>query len=70
MQKKKTEGPPFHSIPIPPSPKPRVQQSQAYQFTGIDYVGPLYVRNQENQTSSKIYIYLFTCTAVRALHLE
>ena len=58
------------SVPTPPLPKSRVLQSQAFQFTGIDYAGPLYVRDQGNQTSSKVYICLFTCAAVRAIHLE
>ncbi|KAK3712075.1 hypothetical protein QZH41_006285 [Actinostola sp. cb2023] len=57
------------SVPTPPLPKERVAQSQAFQCTGIDYAGPLYVRNK-NQTSSKVYICLFTCAAIRALHLE
>ena len=67
---RKIQGPPFRSEPTPPLPRSRVQQSQAFQFTGIDYAGPLYVRNQGNQTSSKMYICLFTCATVRALHLE
>jgi len=48
----------------------KVLQSKAFQFTGIDYAGPLYVRDQGNQTSSKVHICLFTCATVRALHLE
>lgn len=48
----------------------RVHVSQVFQFTGIDYTGPLYVRNQDTQTSSKMYICLLTCAAIRALHLE
>lgn len=67
---RKTEGPPFRSVPTPPLPKSRVQQSQAFEYTGIDYAGPLYVRNHESPTSSKVYICLFTCAAIRALHLE
>ena len=67
---RKIQGPPFRSAPTPPLPKSRVLQSQAFQFTGIDYAGPLYVRDQGNQTSSKVYICLFTCAAVRAIHLE
>lgn len=51
-------------------PQSRVQQSLVFQFTGIDYAGPLYVRDQTNQTSSKMYICLFTCAVVRAIHLE
>lgn len=67
---RKIQGPPFRSAPTPPLPKSRFQQSQAFRFTGIDYAGPLYVRNQGNQTSSKMYICIFTCATVRALHLE
>ena len=70
MTCRKIQGPPFRSVPTPPLPNSRVLQSQAFQFTGIDYTGPLYVRDQGNQTSSKVYICLFTCAAVRALHLE
>ena len=65
---RKIQGPPFQSVPTPPLPKSRVLQSQAFQFTGIDYVGPHYVRDQGNQTSSKVYICPFTCAAVRAIH--
>ena len=67
---RKIQGPPFRSVPTPPLPKSRVLQTQAIQFTGIDYAGPLYVHDQRNQTSSKVYICLFTCDAARALHLE
>lgn len=67
---RKVEGPPFRSVPTPPLPQSRVQQSLVFQFTGIDYAGPLYVRDQTNQTSSKMYICLFTCAVVRAIHLE
>ena len=67
---RKVEGPPFRSVPTPPLPQSRVQQSLVFQFTGIDYAGPLYVHDQTNQTSSKMYICLFTCAVVRAIHLE
>ena len=67
---RKIQGPPFRSVPTPPLPKPRVLQSRAFQFTGIDYAGPLYVRDQGNRTSSKVYVCLFTCAAIRAVHLE
>ena len=67
---RKVEGPPFRSVPTPGLPQSRVQQSLVFQFTGIDYAGPLYVRDQANQTSSKMYICLFTCAVVRAVHLE
>ena len=38
-------------------------------MAGIDYAGPLYVRNA-NKEVAKVYICLFTCTVIRAVHLE
>ena len=66
---KKAEGRAFSSQPTPPLPKARVTQSRVFQSVGVDYAGPLYVRNQDNR-SSKVYICLFTCASTRALHLE
>ena len=66
---RKVEGPPFRSVNSPPLPDIRVTGSQPFQVTGIDYAGPLYVRNA-NKEVTKVYICLFTCTAIRAVHLE
>ena len=65
----RVEGPPFRSVHSPPLPDIRVTRSQPFQVTGIDYAGPLYVCNA-NKEVSKVYICLFTCTAIRAVHLE
>ena len=65
----KVEGPPFRSVHSPPLPDIRVTRSQPFQVTGIDYAGPLYVCNA-NKEVSKVYICLFTCTAIRTVHLE
>ena len=66
---RKVEGPPFRSVHSPPLPDIRVTGSQPFQVTGIDYAGPLYVR-YANKEAAKVYICLFTCTAIRAVHLE
>lgn len=42
--------------------------SSAFSTTGLDYAGPLFVRNKG--LSSKVYILLFTCASSRAIHLE
>ena len=42
---------------------------QSFQETGTDYAGPLHVRNA-NKKIAKVYICLFPCTAIRAVHLE
>ena len=66
---RKVEGPPFRSVNAPSLPYIRVTGSQPFQVTGIDYAGPLYVRNAHKEVG-KVYICLFTCTAIRAVHLE
>ena len=66
---KKVEGRPFRSVNFPPLPQPRVTGSQPFQVTGVDYAGPLYVRNNKTETS-KCYVCPSTCAAIRAVHLE
>ena len=52
--------------PPPPSlPDFHVQSSPPFTTTGIDYAGPLYLKIGE-----KVWFSLFTCCALRAVHLE
>ncbi|KRY64590.1 hypothetical protein T4A_8601 [Trichinella pseudospiralis] len=51
-----------------PLPKNRLVKTHAFDNVGIDFAGPLYVK--DGRTISKIYICLFTCMATRAIHLE
>ena len=53
----------------PPLPQERVQETTPFSVTGVDFAGPLYVKNYDN-TKSKVYICLFTCASTRAIHLE
>lgn len=46
-------------------PNERVREANVFEITGIDYAGPLFLRNSE-----KTWIYLFTCAVYRAVHLE
>ena len=69
MTCKKEEGKPFPSLKTPPLPKSRLTGNHAFQATGVDYAGPIYVRGT-NQQPSKMYICLFTCANIRAVHLE
>ena len=60
------------SYPKPDPPqlqKDRLLEDIPFQVTGVDFAGPLYVKNSEN-TTSKVYICLFTCASSRAVHLE
>lgn len=51
-----------------PLPEDRVQLIVPFSTTGIDFCGPFHVRHLESST--KVYIALFTCAATRAVHLE
>ena len=66
---RKVEGPPFCSIATLPLPETRVTGSHPFKVTDIDYAGPLYNRSTKKETS-KVYICLFTCAAITAIHLE
>ncbi|XP_035217854.1 uncharacterized protein LOC118191153 [Stegodyphus dumicola] len=59
-----------HSAKAPdtvPCPRPeyRVRDAYAFEVTGVDIAGPLYLK--ENR---KVWILLFTCGVYRAVHLE
>ena len=73
----RTEGGPFKMPKMPPWPKERVMQSVPFEYTGVDYFGPMYVKyytaestRSEPPVTKKVWICLFTCFAVRAIHLE
>ena len=51
-----------------PLAKIKVNESPAFTNTGLDYFGPLYVKN--GTVRSKVGECIFTCIAVRAIHLE
>ena len=50
-----------------PLPRDRVNRAPAFSIVGLDYAGPLY---SSDFPSKKLYILLFTCAVVRAIHLE
>ncbi|CDW58140.1 hypothetical protein TTRE_0000644401 [Trichuris trichiura] len=49
-------------------PVERVKATFAFENTGLDFAGPIYVRRR--RTCEKAYICLFTCMTTRAIHLE
>ncbi|GFY36756.1 integrase catalytic domain-containing protein [Trichonephila clavipes] len=60
----------FNSSPgtqiMAPLPRDRIEQSPPFAVTGLDFAGPIYVKNSKE----KFYILLCTCAVTRALHLE
>ena len=74
---KRVEGTPFAMPNMPNLPRERVAKSHPFEYTGIDYFGPLYVKDYKQvddqpaeQIVKKVWVCLFTCFTVRAIHLE
>ena len=58
---------------MPPDlPSFRVSEDPPFTHTGIDFAGPMYLRevSAQDASTSKAYICLFTCGSTRAIHLE
>ena len=53
---------------MPPWPRERVSRSEPFQFIGLDYLGPINVK--EGESIEKMWVCLFTCLSIRAVHLE
>ena len=52
----------------PPLPKSRTTETEPFTTTGVDFIGALYVRDNNGET--KVYIFLFTFAVTRAVHVE
>ena len=50
-------------------PKHRVNFIKPYMHTGVDFTGHLFVKNEFGE-NSKMYLLIFTCLNVRAVHIE
>lgn len=53
-----------------PLPRERTTLTVPFASTGLDYCGAFYVSQGRGKPPQKVYIALFTCMAVRAVHLE
>lgn len=56
---------PYIGPPPPPLPPMRVQEAPPFAHIGVDFAGPLYVKDVD-----KVWICLYTCCVTRAIHLE
>ena len=61
-------GPPYTMPPMPDLPQECVTPSPPFTYTGVDYFGPLYCTDVSGE--GKVWVVLFTCLAIRAIHLE
>lgn len=55
-----------------PLPEMRLNSSQAFEFVGVDYAGPIIIKSRSGRESikSKSYICLFICYVTKAVHIE
>lgn len=53
-------------------PAPRVRPSRPFLHSGLDYVGPVWLRTSRGrgQKAHKAFIVIFTCLSSRAVHLD
>ena len=60
------------AAPIANLPSYRICSEYPFQSTGLDFAGPLFVKNTHGDSEKlfKCYILLFTCATTRAIHLE
>ncbi|XP_028413524.1 uncharacterized protein LOC114536361 [Dendronephthya gigantea] len=65
---KKIEGKAFQTPREPSLPSCRVSDEPPFTNIGVDFAGPLLVK--EGDKTVKSYICLFTCASTRAVHLE
>ena len=50
-------------------PKHRVNLVKPFKNTGIDYTGHVFIKDKDNK-SQKMYMLIFTCLEIRAVHIE
>ena len=67
---RKAGGHPYKGPPAPPLPSFRVTQVVPFAHTGLDFAGPLYVKDHSASEPRKVWLCLFTCCVVRAVHLD
>ena len=51
-----------------PLPKTRITEAVPFSRTGLDYLGPMYIKTCEGQ--KKVRVCLLTCLVTRAIHLK
>lgn len=65
-------NPKFYQPLMGALPKERVQQSPPFYNSGVDYAGPIFIKNKAGRGSKlmKAYICIFVCLSTKAVHLD
>ncbi|XP_053685876.1 uncharacterized protein LOC128735414 [Sabethes cyaneus] len=51
-------------------PAPRIKAARPFSTTGVDYFGPVYIRQGYRKGAAKAYVAVFICFCTKAVHLE
>ena len=51
-------------------PEFRAKEASPFSKVGIDFAGPLFVKDLKSKDMHKVYIAIFSCCVTRAIHLE
>ncbi|XP_076760954.1 uncharacterized protein LOC143429305 [Xylocopa sonorina] len=64
--------PPHSNIRMGDLPAARVTETRPFNVVGVDYCGPFFIKEKKyrNRNSVKVYVAVFVCLAVKAVHLE
>uniref|UniRef100_L7LX93 Putative tick transposon n=1 Tax=Rhipicephalus pulchellus TaxID=72859 RepID=L7LX93_RHIPC len=64
----------FNSKPMmqemAPLPADRITKTRPFDTVGVDFAGPLHVREEKGSKITKFYIVIFTCAVTRGVQLE
>lgn len=66
---RKLRNKPYRAPPMPPLPTQRVERVIPFTNSGIDILGPLFTKSNEN-VQQKRWVIIITCLVTRAIHLE
>ena len=61
---------PFEAPATAALPMFRTVQSLPFQYTGVDFAGPLTCRGARGKEEINVYVIIFTCAVMRGVHLE
>jgi hypothetical protein len=67
---RRQEGIAYKPPDLPALPVFRITKDHPFTYTGLDFSGPLYVKQVNALAMEKVYMVIYTCAMSRAVHLD